>query len=155
MLDGSLPSADDLSELVYTEQVIEGARRLYWPAHSLFRETVTDVTVGDHTIPEGDVVLLPQWVVHRDERWWDGPTEFRPERFGEAETDRPGFAFFPFGAGPRRCIGESFARAELKLVLAGLADNFEFECLTQEFEMQASLTAIPDRPIKVVAHARE
>lgn len=148
VLDGDFPGPEHLDDLTYTEQVIDEALRLYSPAHSLFREATTDVNLGGYTIPQGDVLYLPQWVVHRDERWWEDPETFRPERFG-GDADRPSFAFFPFGAGPRRCIGEEFARAEAKLVVAALADAFEFEQKTETFEMHASLTAIPDRPIEL------
>lgn len=144
-----VPGAESLDALQYTEQVIDEALRLYPPAHSLFRTATEPVEIGGYTIPEGDVVYLPQWVLHRDERWWDEPLAFRPERFGESDSDRPRFAFFPFGAGPRRCIGESFARAETKIVVGGLLDAFEFERETQQFEMYASLTAVPNRPIRL------
>lgn len=154
-LDGDFPAPEHLDDLEYTEQVIDEALRLYSPAHSLFREATTDVEIDGYTIPEGDVLYLPQWVVHRDERWWDEPTAFKPERFDGSDDDRPSFAFFPFGAGPRRCIGEQFARAEAKLVIAAFADAFEFERETETFEMYASLTAVPDRPIEMTAHARE
>lgn len=154
VLDGEHPGPEHLDDLTYTEQVIDEALRLYSPAHTLFRKATTNVTIDGYTIPEGDLLYLPQWVVHRDERWWDDPAEFRPERF-DSDEDRPSFAFFPFGAGPRRCIGEGFARAEAKLVVAALADRFSFERETETFEMHASLTAVPDRPIELTAHARE
>jgi cytochrome P450 len=155
VLDDDFPGPEHVRDLTYTEQVIDEALRLYSPAHSLFREATTDVEVGGYTVPEGDVIYLPQWVIHRDERWWDDPTEFRPERFADEDPDRPSFAFFPFGAGPRRCIGEQFARAEAKLVISAFVDRFTFERETEEFEMHASLTAVPDRPVEMTAHARE
>jgi cytochrome P450 len=152
-LDGDVPGPEHLERLEYTEQVIDEAMRIYCPAHAIYREATCDVEVGGYTVPEGDVVHISQWVVHRDGRWWDEPTTFRPERF-EGGADVPRFAFFPFGAGPRRCIGEGFARAEAKLVVAAFADAFEFERETETFEMHASLTAVPDRPIEVTHHRR-
>ena len=152
VVDGELPTAEEIDELTYTEQVIDEALRLYCPAHALFRETTEEISLDGYTIPQGDVVQLPQWVIHRDERWWDEPTAFRPERFDE--RDHRSYAFFPFGVGPRRCIGEDFARAESKLVVASLCNQFSFDRLTEEFEMHASLTAVPDRPIELVAHDR-
>jgi cytochrome P450 len=152
VLDGELPTADALEELEYTEQVIDEALRMYCPAHALFRETTEDVGLDGYTIPEGDVVQLPQWVIHRDERWWDDPDEFHPERF--ADGGHRSYAFFPFGVGPRRCLGEDFARAESKLVVATLCDRFSFDRVTEEFEMHASLTAVPDRPVKLVCENR-
>lgn len=153
VLDGDDPGPDHLEALNYTEQVINEALRLYSPAHSLFREATDDVELDGYTIPEGDVLYLPQWVIHRDERWWDKPLEFRPERFSDGGDHRT-FAFFPFGAGPRQCIGEQFARAEAKVVIAAFADAFEFERETETFDMQASLTAVPDRPINVTFRRR-
>jgi cytochrome P450 len=153
VLDGSVAGPEHLTELEYTEQVLNEALRLYCPAHSLFRETTTDVEIDGYMIPEGDVVHLPQWVIHRDERWWDDPTEFRPERF-TGETDRPSHTFFPFGVGPRRCLGEDFARAEAKIVISTFIDRFTFERETEDFEMLASLTAVPDRPIELTPHRR-
>ena len=149
-----VPGPAHVRELPETERAIDEALRLYPPAHSLFRETTQPVTIGGHTIPEGDVVYLPQWVIHRDERWWDDPLVFRPERFA-GDADRPRFAFFPFGAGPRRCIGEPFARAEAKLAVAGLLDSYTFDRVTETFEMHASLTAVPDRPIELIPRPAE
>lgn len=152
VLDGDTPTSEDLSELTYTEQVVNEALRLYCPAHALFREATEDVIVDGYTVPEGDIVQLPQWVIHRDERWWDDPSEFRPERF--ADSDYNPYAFFPFGVGPRRCIGEDFGRAEAKLVVATLCDRFTFDRATEEFNMYASLAAVPDRPIELIPHKR-
>lgn len=149
VLDGAFPGPEHVRELSYTEQVIDEAMRIYSPAHSLFREATADVEIGPYEIPEGDVVYLPQCVIHRDERWWDDPETFRPERFAGDDDDRHPFAYFPFGAGPRRCIGERFARAEAKLVVAAFADAFTFDRVTEEFEMLASLTAVPDRPLEI------
>jgi cytochrome P450 len=149
----TVPEPSDLDELTYTEHVIDEALRMYCPAHALFRVPTEDVTLDGYTVPAGDVIHLPQWVVHRDDRWWDDPTTFRPERF-EGETERPSYAFFPFGVGPRRCLGEDFARAEAKMALAGLVNEFSFDRVTQEFDMYASLTAVPDRPIELTATAR-
>jgi cytochrome P450 len=154
VVETDVPGPSHLDELTYTEQVIDEALRLYSPAHSLFREATAEVELGGYTIPEGDVLYLPQWVIHRDERWWDDPQEFRPERFAD-NGDRHPFAFFPFGAGPRRCIGEAFARAEAKIVVGGLLRAFSFERETETFEMEASLTAVPDRTLELTAHARE
>jgi cytochrome P450 len=83
VLDGEPPTAADLSELNYTEQVVNEAMRLYPPVWTFFREPTEDIEIGGYTIPEGSVVSLPQWVVHRDERWYDDPLEFRPERWAE------------------------------------------------------------------------
>ncbi|ERH13147.1 MAG: cytochrome P450 [halophilic archaeon J07HB67] len=154
VLDGSPPGPEHLDELTHTERVIDEALRLYPPFHALARQPTEDVALDGYTIPEGGVVYLSQYVIHRDEQWWDEPSVFRPERFA-GEDDRPKFAFFPFGAGPRRCLGEGFARTEAKLAVAGLTQQFEFEQLTETFELQIGGTALPDRPLELRAHSRE
>ena len=155
-LTETVPTGEQLDELEYTEQVMKEAMRMYPPAHTLFREVVADIEIGDYTIPEGDVVYLSQWVIHRDERWWDDPNEFRPERFDDTVShDRPRFAFFPFGAGPRRCVGRSFAYAEAKMALGGLVNQYTFERETESFGMLASITAVPDQPVELVPRIPE
>lgn len=153
-LDGDVPGPEHLERLEYTEQVIDEAMRIYCPAHAIYREATCDVEVGGYTVPEGDVVHISQWVVHRDDRWWDEPTAFRPERF-DGGADVPRFAFFPFGAGPRRCIGEGFARAEAKLVVKGLFDRFGVERVTESFGLRAGPAAVPDGEIELTFHAHE
>lgn len=152
--DNDVPNSDHLTDLQYTEQVVDESLRIYSPAHSIFRVTRNDVEIGGYTLPQGDVIYLPECVIHHDERWWDEPDEFRPERFA-GESDRPACAYFPFGVGPRRCIGEQFARAESKLVVATMFDEFTFEQVTEDFDRYASLSAVPDRPIELTAHRRE
>ncbi|MEZ3144930.1 cytochrome P450 [Halobaculum sp. MBLA0143] len=142
------PGPEHLEALDYTEQVIDEALRLYPPSHTIFRRTRQPVTIRSWSLPEGALLYLPQWVVHRDERWWDEPEAFRPERFGE-EAGRPSFAFFPFGAGPRRCLGETFARAEAKLVVAALLRAYDLDRVTESFGLRASLTAVPDGPVEL------
>ncbi len=154
VLDGRPPGPEHLDELSYTERVIDEALRLYPPLHALARRPTADVELDGYTIPEDGVMYLSQYVIHRDERWWDEPTAFRPERFA-AVDDRPRFAFFPFGAGPRRCLGEDFARAEAKLAVAGLTQQFSFEQLTETFQLRIGGTALPDRPLELRAHGRE
>jgi len=149
VLGGAEPSAASLFELDYLGNVVDEALRLYPPAYTIFRESTTDVTLGGHDIPDGSIVTLPQWVVHRDERWFDEPDEFRPERW-EAERDRPEYAYFPFGGGPRHCIGMRFALMEAKLVLATLAQRFAFEPGTQPpIDLSMRLTLQPSDPITV------
>jgi cytochrome P450 len=154
VLGGRRPGPDHLDELTYTERVIDEALRLYPPFHALPRQPTEAVALDGYTIPEGSVMYLSQYVIHRDERWWAEPTAFRPERFA-GDDDRPRFAFFPFGAGPRRCLGEDFARTEAKLAVAGLTQQFSFEQLTETFELRIGGTALPDRPLELRAHDRE
>ncbi|WP_254535787.1 cytochrome P450 [Halomarina litorea] len=99
------------------------------------------------------VVSLPQWVVHHDERWFDAPLEFRPERW--ATWDGPEYAYFPFSGGPRHCIGMRFARTELRLLVATLARRFRVESLTDApLDLVATANAVPDGPVGVRLHER-
>ena len=142
-------TAASLFELDYLGNVVDEALRLYPPAYTVFREARTDVTLGGYDIAEGSIVTLPQWVVHRDERWFDDPDRFRPERWAD-DRDRPEYAYFPFGGGPRHCIGMRFALMEAKLVLATLAQNFAFEPGTEPpIDLSMRLTLQPSDPITV------
>jgi len=85
---------------------------------------IEDVEIGGYSIRKGTVILACQYFVHRDSRWWSEPERFRPERWSEATKDRPKFAYFPFGAGTRICVGEHFACMEGMLVLATIAQRW-------------------------------
>ncbi|MDH5019685.1 cytochrome P450 [Halobacterium rubrum] len=124
VLDGGHATLGDLPALSYTEQVIREVLRRYPPASAIFRETREPVVVGGYRIPADTFVVLPQFHVHTDPRWWDEPMTFDPERWTDVDDppgDRPDYAYFPFGGGPRHCIGMRFARMELQLALATIA----------------------------------
>ena len=126
VLDGRVPTADDVARLTYTRAVVAETMRLYPPAWTLGRRVLRDYRWDGHQIPAGSLILMSQWIVQRDPRWWPDPTRFDPQRWlGDAST-RPRFAYFPFGAGNRVCIGESFAWSEGILVLATLAQQWRF-----------------------------
>jgi len=117
--------------LPYTRMVLSESMRLYPPAWIIGRLALEDVPIGGHTIPRGAVVMVSQWVTHRDPRWWPDPERFDPERFA-AEPSWPKFAWYPFGGGSRTCIGEGFAWMEGVLVLAVLARRWRFELARSE-----------------------
>lgn len=87
--------------------------------------------------------MLPAYQIHRDERWWDAPDEFRPERWLGSSDDRPEYAYVPFGGGPRHCIGMRFARMELQLALATILQRIRFERVTETLEPDAKVTLDP------------
>ncbi|HZB44448.1 MAG TPA: cytochrome P450, partial [Pyrinomonadaceae bacterium] len=119
---GRLPTVEDIPALRYTEMVVAETMRLYPPAWTVGRLAIADHEAGGYLIPKGSLVLLSQYVVHRDPRFFPDPERFDPERFTpEAKEARPPFAYFPFGGGVRRCIGEGFAWMEATLVVATLA----------------------------------
>jgi cytochrome P450 len=127
VLGGRPPSVADLPRLRYAEQVVQEAMRLFPAAYTVGREALRDMELGGFHVPRGMTLMMPQWVLHRDPRFWDEPETFRPERWtAPATKQRPPFAYFPFGGGPRQCIGNSFAMMESVLVLATIAQRFCF-----------------------------
>ena len=125
VLGGRRPTLDDLPRLTYTAMVLNESLRMYPPVWAIGRRALSDVEVGGWVIPAGSNIALSQWAMHHDARYYLDPWVFRPERWLPGERDkRPEFAFFPFGGGPRICIGESFARMEAALLIAAIAQNW-------------------------------
>ena len=117
--------------------------RLYPPAWAIGREATVDTQIGNYRVPKGAEVALCQWSAHRDPRWFERPEAFVPERW-LSETERPRFAFFPFGGGPRVCIGNHFAMTEAVLVLATLLSHFEVApAVTRTLRFMPSVTLRP------------
>lgn len=116
-----------LRQLPYTQQVIKETMRLISPIWVLGREALSDDQLGSYRIKKGDSIIFSPYLVHRHPAFWDDPDAFRPERFSpENESSRHKFAYFPFGGGPRLCIGSSFALMEMQLILATLIRTFSF-----------------------------
>lgn len=130
VLAGRLPDVDDVSRLTYTEMALTEAMRLYPPAWTIGRRTVDEYRVRQYTIPANSLLIMSQYVVHHDPRWYPDPFRFDPERWTpEARAGRPKYAYFPFGGGPRLCIGEAFAWMEGELALAILAQRWRARLL--------------------------
>lgn len=125
VLSGSLPAPADVPRLPYTRQVFAESLRLYPPAWTVGRLALNDYQIGEYMVPAGAIVLMSQWVTHRDARFYADPLRFDPDRWTpEAQATRPRFAYFPFGGGTRLCIGEQFAWTEGVLLLATLAQKW-------------------------------
>ncbi|WP_136716224.1 cytochrome P450 [Halorientalis salina] len=150
VLGGATPTVEDLPRLDYTERLLQESMRLYPPVYSLFRQPKLDVRLDGYRIPEGAVLFLPQWVVHRDPRWWDEPDQFDPDRWIGTDADRPQYAYFPFGAGPRHCIGKHLSMMEGQLILATVAQAFELERVASgPLDRRGSITMHPRDPVDV------
>jgi cytochrome P450 len=118
-------------KISYVRQVVEEAMRLYPPAWGIAREALTDIKLGDYVVPKGTQVMMCAAVLHRDKRFFDGPDEFIPERFAtEARKQLPKHAYFPFGLGPRSCIGAQFALFEAERILPMIARSFDLSIVS-------------------------
>ncbi len=125
VLGGRPATVADLPRLPYTESVINETLRVYPTAWMVGRENIETVELGGYTMPVGTTFFMPQWVIHRDARWFDDPETFRPERWEGGLLQRlHRYAYFPFGGGPRICIGNNFALMESALILAAVAQRF-------------------------------
>lgn len=153
VLDGADPSLSDLDALQTTDNVVRETLRLYPPAFRLPRVAATDVELGGYRIEAGTDVLVYTVTPHRDDRFWDAPMAFRPSRWDSIEPESTGFEYVPFGAGPRRCIGERFALLETRLVLATLGSNYAFEP-TSDFEVSALVSATPNGSLPATVNRR-
>ena len=126
VLDSRLPELGDLEALSYTEKIITEALRLYPPQWMMTRRALNDYQAGDYVVPAGSVVVVSQYVIHRDARYFREPLRFAPERWTpEFKATLPKYAYFPFGGGPRGCIGEGFAWMEMILIVAALAQQWK------------------------------
>ena len=156
VLAGRAPSFDDLPKLVYTNHIITESMRLYPPAWGTARTAIEDLEIAGYAVPKGSGVSFTQWTVHRDARWYDAPEEFRPERWeGDLLKRIPKFAYFPFGGGPRLCIGNSFALMEMALTLATIAQQYRFRLVEGHPVVPlASITLRPRHGIRVTLESR-
>jgi len=123
-LEGKPLTSRHARQLPWLGAVVSETLRMYPPAWAVGRQVVSDAAVDGIDLPVGDQVVVCPWVMHRDPRWWTGPSRFRPERWLRGETDAlPRFAYAPFGFGPRVCVGQHFAQMELALVLGTLLQH--------------------------------
>lgn len=155
-LQGRLPNYDDIPRLRYVEMVIAESMRLYPPAWAMGRQALNDFQLGDFFLPAKTTVLMSQFVTHRDSRFFPDPLRFDPERFSpEAKARRAKFTYFPFGAGFRQCIGESFAWMEGVLLLATLGQKWKLKLVPgHKVEPQPLITLRPKYGMRMQLEAR-
>ena len=153
---GRLPAVEDLPRLRYTEMVVAEVMRLYPPAWAVGRRAVEDHEFGGYCVPAGSLILVSQYVMHRDPRFFPDPERFDPERWtDEAKQARPQFSYFPFGGGPRRCIGEAFAWMEAALIIATLASRWRMRLAPgRKVEAQPRITLRPAGGVPVTLERR-
>lgn len=148
--------AGDVAHLQFVERVVAESMRLYPPAWVVGRRAVEPLRLGGYLIPPGALVLASQFLMHHDQRYFPDPWRFDPGRWTpEAKAARQKFSYFPFGGGPRQCIGESFAWMEATLILATIAQRWSFTRRREEaVEMQPLITLRPRGGIELIAHRR-
>ena len=156
VLEGRAPTFADLPRLVYADQVITEALRVCPTVWLLGREAVEPCTIGGHHVPVGLTLWMSQWVLHRDPRFFDDPEVFRPERWADGFGRRiPRYAYFPYGGGPRICIGNSFAQMEAVLLLATIARRYDIKLIPGTVVRPfPTMTLRPDSGVKVSLKSR-
>ena len=156
VLGARVPGVDDLALLKYTEMIAKESMRLYPPAYGLGRQALEDCEIGGFLVPRKSQVFMFPWAMHRDPRFFEEPLSFRPERWTEGFTNSlPKYAYFPFGGGPRACIGNYFAMMEVVLVLATMGQRFRFSLSADEsIDLLPAMSLRPKGNINVTIHSR-
>jgi cytochrome P450 len=156
-LGGRTPNFSDLQTLTYCEWMMKESMRLYPPAWSLARTVISDFEIGGYKIPAGANVVMSQWVMHRNPSYFAEPEKFDPGRWQSEHFQRlPRFAYFPFGGGPRQCIGATFAMMEATLLLATIAQRFQLRTMPgQALTPVPSFTLRPKYGLLMGLHARQ
>ncbi|NJN15732.1 MAG: cytochrome P450 [Oscillochloris sp.] len=157
VLAGRTPMLEDLPQLSYTGLVLKESMRIYPPAWILSpRVSAADTTIGGYRTPAGTQLVISPWVTQRDPRWFAEPERFIPERWEDGLEQRlPRFAYFPFGGGPRQCIGQSFALMEATLILATIAARYRLEPLPgRTITPQPAITLRPVEGLHVTLQKR-
>jgi len=158
-LAGRVPTPDDLPRLRYSEMVLKETLRLYPAVWGIGRRAIGDCELGGYRIPAGSNIFILQWRTQRDARFFPDPERFDPERWREDPVRSgkiPRFAYFPFGGGPRVCVGASFAMMEATLLLAMIQQRYQLELVPNHpVEVLASVTLRPKHGIKMIAKRRK
>jgi cytochrome P450 len=155
-LGGRSPTVEDLPSLPYTRMVLSESMRLYPPAWAIGRRALENFHAREYEIPKGSVVLMSQYIMQRDPRFFPEPDRFDPERWTpEAQVERPKFSYFPFGGGARVCIGEQFAWMEGVLLLATIAQHLQMRLVPdQVIDIQPLITLRPKFGMRMTLEKR-
>jgi cytochrome P450 len=156
VLGGQSPTAEHYPRLRYTEMVFAEAMRLYPPAWIIGRRALNDYQLNGYQVPDRSIILMSQYLMHHNPKYFSEPDRFDPERWTpEAREARPKFSYFPFGGGPRLCIGESFAWMEGVLVMAALARKWQMRLIPgHPVELQPLVTLRPKHGMKMKLERR-
>jgi cytochrome P450 len=156
VLGNRSPGPEDMDNLTYTRMVLTESMRLYPPVWTMARRAIDDYKVGEYILPSKSVIFFSQYLIQRDPRFYDAPDLFIPERWTkDNENSRPQYAYFPFGGGPRRCIGEQFAWMEGILLLATLVKRWKMNLAPgQRVEMNPLITLRPKFGLKMIIEKR-
>jgi cytochrome P450 len=155
VLGGRAPRQSDVETLPYTTAVVKESLRLYPPVWSMARFATRDVSIGGIPVKARTQVIISQWIIQRDARWFREPSSFRPERWlGDELKGLPRFAYFPFGGGPRVCVGQHFAQLELVLVLARATQAVLFEPSGEELVLAPVITLRPKGEVHLKVRRR-
>ncbi len=155
VLQGRLPTLADLPRLLFTRAVYDETLRLYPPAWGQPRQAIDEDEIGGFRIPKKAFIVLSQWITHRHEAFWTNPHAFEPDRFLHPDPYQPKFAYFPFGGGPRICIGNTFALMEAPLVMATILQRFRVHrTTTGPIEPDPTFTLRPKSGVPVRLEAR-
>ncbi|MDQ3872945.1 MAG: cytochrome P450, partial [Thermoproteota archaeon] len=148
---GRIPTAEDIPQLQYTEKVLREAMRLYPPVWTMGRYVENDYRVGEYTVPAGSSILMSQYVMHHDPRYYEDPEQFNPDRWTtEFKTRLPRFSYFPFGGGIRGCIGEPFAWMEGTLIIATISQKWKMRLASgQRIKLDPAITLRPKYGMKM------
>jgi cytochrome P450 len=147
-------SAARVEQLVYLDAVIKETLRLYPPIHIGNRIVSEDTTISGYELQAGARVMASIYLTHRDDRYWDSPQHFRPERFAPDAARPPAFTYVPFGGGPRSCIGATFAQIEAKVVLARILQQFDLKSAGRKVKAYMGATLEPHPGVFLAVHRR-
>ena len=154
--DKKIPSFKDIPKLRYTEKVFRESMRVYPPVWTMGRFVENPYSVGIYTIPKGSTILMSQYVMHHNSKYYDQPEIYNPDRWTEEfKRNLPRFAYFPFGGGIRGCIGESFAWQEGILLLSTVMKYWKMQLVSnQKIKLNPGITLNPEKGIKMKVIAR-